>query len=191
MSNFPHIKSNTTAMQWQEPGACIDPARLSHSPALNSSQCHGVTPGCIGNVDEADGGGEEPIQSFSGNPEVLLEWVALRILRASGAVRTVTHRLPPPASACFERGSWPCSRSLVLSVGTESVLLQDRGIRALDYRCPLWFCPIESDRRSSSIPGSPRGRIDVLAIRQVNMLRKADLRFRQSSRTYPFTRWRR
>src|SRR5208282_1353708 len=32
----------------------------------------------------ADGGGEEPIQSYSGNPEVLLNRVALRILRASG-----------------------------------------------------------------------------------------------------------
>src|SRR5208337_5390653 len=44
VAHFPSIKSNTSATQWQEPGAvyrCIDPARLSTLPTLNSFViCH-------------------------------------------------------------------------------------------------------------------------------------------------------
>src|SRR5208337_3390126 len=55
--------------------------------------------------------------------------VALKILRASGGGfrpwRTDFALQPRPVSS---EALWPCSRSLVL-FGTESVLLQDRGIR--------------------------------------------------------------
>src|SRR5271157_4648924 len=50
--------------------------------------------GLHGQSQSAGGDGEEPIQSYSGNPEVLLNRVALKILRASGrGLPTVASRL--------------------------------------------------------------------------------------------------
>src|SRR5271157_4065150 len=78
----------------------------------------------------ADGGGEEPIQSYSGNPEVLLNWVALKIHRAYGeGLPTVARRLRPPASACFGHGSNAGHSSGVADVGARRVTPPDPRLR--------------------------------------------------------------
>ncbi len=43
------MKSNTTAMQWQEPGAVNRPGSTLYLAHIKFFQCHGVTPDCMGN----------------------------------------------------------------------------------------------------------------------------------------------